>query len=813
MSKVFKVGLVAPTIAKAGGTSAQYLMADGSITTSSSTVSLNYSQTQSAKVSGVTASGVTIVSTSITTGGNPVEVLVTGDGENTVAGGWVKVQLFRDTTAIGKIVHLESSAASENVPYALTVIDTPSAGTYTYSLQTVSVVATGAFNFGETDGPVLTAKELNTILPTQTLSLSGSAPQISLTNGTGNIIKFAPNGVAVPSLTSYSLGTRIVLHDNISGSATGHAIGIESGNNWYVSNGGHKFYTNTTSMFSIDASGNIVASGTVSGTGLAGSLLSSATPLVDGTAAAGTSAIPARQDHVHPTDTSRQALNTNLTGVSGLATAGTGLVKNTAGTWSYDNSAYITGSSPTITTPTIDVINAASATGTTQTLFGNTSTGTINIGGASFTSGSILLGSAGTGTIQLGGTAVGSSGTINILTGATTSGTKTINIGTNGTTGSTTTITIGTTGGTNPTITLNGAVTAATSLTSTGTLSVNGTNPNIATTATSGTATIFNTTLTGGINIGQAVTGTINIGSGTATINIAGTVTSPAYNSTAAGTAVVFANTNTTGNITIGSALTSGTLQLGGTAISGGTVTINPSALASTTNIANGAVGTAVTKAVNIGTGATAGTTTIIIGSATGSTTNILGTAQVNGNPILTSAVTSLAGTTNQITASASTGSVTLSLPSAVTISGAMTAGSFIKSGGTSSQYLMADGSVTNGITLPDIVPLDNISGIFDGVEQRFLPTYQGSKITINNPLRLLITLNGIIQTVGFPETVWLSGYTMDGFYVDSDGYLSFSEVPPAGSTFDGRLMSGPDTQSTYVKTYPFRPIDILLGV
>ena len=142
-----------------------------------------------------------------------------------------------------------------------------------------------------------------------------------------------------------------------------------------------------------------------------------------------------------------------------------------------------------------------------------------------------------------------------------------------------------------------------------------------------------------------------------------------------------------------------------------------------------------------------------------------------------------------------------------------LVAPAIVKSGGTSTQYLMADGSVTTGIALPDIVPIDNLSGQFDGIEQRFAPKYQGSKITINNPLRLLISLNGIIQTVTFPETVWLSGYVQDGFYVDSDGYLSFTEVPPAGSTFDGKIMNGPDTQSTYVKTYPFRPIDILLGV
>ena len=82
----------------------------------------------------------------------------------------------------------------------------------------------------------------------------------------------------------------------------------------------------------VDASGNLTAVGgtfssTISASGLAGSLLSSASPVVNGTAAAGTSAIPSRQDHVHPTDTSRAAtanpsISTSLS-VSGASLGGT----------------------------------------------------------------------------------------------------------------------------------------------------------------------------------------------------------------------------------------------------------------------------------------------------------------------------------------------------------------------------------------------------------------------------------------------------------------------------------------------------------
>ena len=108
-----------------------------------------------------------------------------------------------------------------------------------------------------------------------------------------------------------------------------------------------------------------------------------------------------------------------------------------------------------------------------------------------------------------------------------------------------------------------------------------------------------------------------------------------------------------------------------------------------------------------------------------------------------------------------------------------------------------------------DIGILDTIS--FDGIENRFLPNSNGTQVTITNPNRLLISLNGIIQTVDFPEYVWQSPLSRPGFQVDSDGYLNFSEVPPAGSTFDGRIMLGPTTNISG-KIYPFSATDILMG-
>ena len=110
-----------------------------------------------------------------------------------------------------------------------------------------------------------------------------------------------------------------------------------------------------------------------------------------------------------------------------------------------------------------------------------------------------------------------------------------------------------------------------------------------------------------------------------------------------------------------------------------------------------------------------------------------------------------------------------------------------------------------------EVVPLDDISNQFNGQQNRFIPSYQGSKISISNPFRLLLTINGIIQYIDSPDYVWMSGTPRRGLFVDSDGYLQFSEAVPAGSEFDGRLMSGTVT-TTRTRTYPFKALDIVLG-
>ena len=111
-----------------------------------------------------------------------------------------------------------------------------------------------------------------------------------------------------------------------------------------------------------------------------------------------------------------------------------------------------------------------------------------------------------------------------------------------------------------------------------------------------------------------------------------------------------------------------------------------------------------------------------------------------------------------------------------------------------------------------EIVPLDDVSTNFNGSNSRFIPKVAGSQITISNPLRLLVNINGIIQILGNQDNHWLSPIAPDGFYIDSDGYIQFSEPVPEGSTFDARLMPGKTSNTLEKSRYPFRATDILLG-
>jgi hypothetical protein len=133
----------------------------------------------------------------------------------------------------------------------------------------------------------------------------------------------------------------------------------------------------------------------------------------------------------------------------------------------------------------------------------------------------------------------------------------------------------------------------------------------------------------------------------------------------------------------------------------------------------------------------------------------------------------------------------------------------------TSSNTFAGDVTVTGKLTASNfdftITPIDDPSSFFTAGANRFLPRYQGAALSITNPFRLLIALDGIIQSVSFPDYVWNSPLKKSGFWVDSKGYIAFYSPVSKSATFDGRIMAGEVKNST-TKIYPFRPMDIILG-
>jgi hypothetical protein len=96
----------------------------------------------------------------------------------------------------------------------------------------------------------------NTISGTEgTFNIQGD---IVLYNPTKNTIVFNGSGVSIPTFTNRSIGTKIVLSPNISGSTTDYAFGMESNSLWYSvsqTSDSHKFYLATTEQIRIDNTG------------------------------------------------------------------------------------------------------------------------------------------------------------------------------------------------------------------------------------------------------------------------------------------------------------------------------------------------------------------------------------------------------------------------------------------------------------------------------------------------------------------------------------------------------------------------------
>jgi hypothetical protein len=130
----------------------------GSGSSNNGGAALNYVQVVGTQQT-ISAAPNAFIDLDITTTGAPVQISVTGEGNNASASSWVRINLFRDNVAIGNEMQVEASAVSENVPFAINFIDDVAAGTYNYSAR-VTEKSDGNWQFGEAAGPVMNAVEL-----------------------------------------------------------------------------------------------------------------------------------------------------------------------------------------------------------------------------------------------------------------------------------------------------------------------------------------------------------------------------------------------------------------------------------------------------------------------------------------------------------------------------------------------------------------------------------------------------------------------------------------------------------------------------
>jgi hypothetical protein len=118
------------------------------------------------------------------------------------------------------------------------------------------------------------------------------------------------------------------------------------------------------------------------------------------------------------------------------------------------------------------------------------------------------------------------------------------------------------------------------------------------------------------------------------------------------------------------------------------------------------------------------------------------------------------------------------------------------------------------GLTSTEAFDLDDISNYTDGVTNTFTPKYNGTKVTVPNAWNLDVSVNGAKQPAfKYNSDITWASYTLSankGYCLDYDGNVRFADALPLSSQVSIALKPGTNVQTT--KTYPFKPLDIMLG-
>jgi hypothetical protein len=104
-----------------------------------------------------------------------------------------------------------------------------------------------------------------TIVSGGSLNISGDTIVLG-----SNIIYFTQTGSALapPSLSTRSIGSKIILRPEISSNTVDYSIGVETDNLWFSSNGGVKWYNKNNVIMNLESSGSLSITATTNATGL-----------------------------------------------------------------------------------------------------------------------------------------------------------------------------------------------------------------------------------------------------------------------------------------------------------------------------------------------------------------------------------------------------------------------------------------------------------------------------------------------------------------------------------------------------------------
>ena len=135
--------------------------------------------------------------------------------------------------------------------------------------------------------------------------------------------------------------------------------------------------------------------------------------------------------------------------------------------------------------------------------------------------------------------------------------------------------------------------------------------------------------------------------------------------------------------------------------------------------------------------------------------------------------------------------------------------------------------NVANILTTSQLSPIanlfefDDISNAADGFKNTFPLTWNQQTVSVSSPSSLLVSVNGILQNGFDPkyDIVFMSGVltASRGYTIDasgnptSNGYIKFADSLPQGSQVLIRSQFGAPYSSN--KVYPFKPLDILMGI